>query len=234
MIPTCVESLGPPLVPDHVVISGPATGEQSHFGFPLSIHLDDRRRMTRLGFRGPRSTGSLHPVDPGTTAPCYAPAMSELPTQSAAPPPSSDRSGSSRTDPTYPGLRQAVVLTCLTALSLLLVGLAAAAIVAVLGLDILTGADTAAVNIIAIGLIVLWGCRRTGAPFSTVLRFNAFPPLLLVPLLLLALGSSILVSEADNLLRTVWPMPRVLLWVVVQLVSATVIGAVLVWILIRK
>lgn len=134
--------------------------------------------------------------------------MSELPTQSVEPPSGSPQNENARTDPAYPGLLQSIALTCITAVSLLLAGFLANALTIALGFEVPIGANTAAVNTVAVGLVVLWGCRRAGAPCSAVLRFGAFPPLLLAPLALLTLGSSIVLSEADNLLRSVWPVPQ--------------------------
>jgi membrane protease YdiL (CAAX protease family) len=134
--------------------------------------------------------------------------MGDQPAPNALPQPGAPPTWNDRALPNYPGLRQSIALTLITAASLIVVGIVVAATAAALALELPTGVEIAATNTIAVGLVVLWGCRRTGARNTTVLRFAPFPPLLVAPLVLLTLGSSIVLSEIDNLLRTILPIPQ--------------------------
>jgi membrane protease YdiL (CAAX protease family) len=63
------------------------------------------------------------------------------------------------------------------------------------------------VNLCAIGTILIGGIKRARASFQEVLPFRPVPLSLLLPIALTVIGLSILLSETDNLLRTVLPMP---------------------------
>jgi len=68
-------------------------------------------------------------------------------------------------------------------------------------------AAIAVVNLAAAGVVLKRGLKRTGAPFSQVFRFPRFRASLLFPMSVTVVGVHILLSEVDNLLRTVLPMP---------------------------
>ena len=133
--------------------------------------------------------------------------MSEPPEQHAEPMPASDFLQHATGDADFPRLPQAVLLTVFTIAVMLVVNLGVVALRSALGLELGAGWETALVNTLALGLVVSWGCRRTGLSFRHVLRFETFTPRLLLPLLFFTLGASIVFSDFDNLLRSVWPMP---------------------------
>ncbi len=62
-------------------------------------------------------------------------------------------------------------------------------------------------NLVAAGLILMQGFGKTGAPFGEVFPFRSFRASLLVPMALTVAGVHILLSELDNLLRTLLPVP---------------------------
>ena len=61
---------------------------------------------------------------------------------------------------------------------------------------------------IAFGVILFFGYRKTKEPFLDVFPLKAFNPILLLPLFLAVAGSTIILSDVDNLVRTVFPAPE--------------------------
>lgn len=113
-----------------------------------------------------------------------------------------------RPDPAYPSLRQSLLLLLvMIALTIVLSVLNTVADVTLgtrLGLDPF---HLGLINLIAILAIVSYGIRRTGLSVQAVLALRPVRPILLAPLIPGCMGLSILLSEADNLLRTVLPVP---------------------------
>lgn len=68
-------------------------------------------------------------------------------------------------------------------------------------------ASIAVVNLLAFGLAIIWGLRKTKAPFTNVFPFVGVRLALFVPMGLTVIGTGILLSECDNLLRAVLPAP---------------------------
>lgn len=105
----------------------------------------------------------------------------------------------------YPGLIQAVVL--MTILFVLQVGIGIAALI--LGTETSPGDPwlIAEGNLIAFGIMLLfvkWWSRKN---WRELLPFSPFPVRIILPLIPLLLGLSVIVSEADNVLRFYMPMP---------------------------
>ena len=71
-------------------------------------------------------------------------------------------------------------------------------------------ASIAVVNLLAFGPIIIWGLRKTKAPFTDVFPCVPVRPALFVPMGLTVIGAGILLSECDNLLRAVLPAPPVI------------------------
>jgi membrane protease YdiL (CAAX protease family) len=64
------------------------------------------------------------------------------------------------------------------------------------------------VAVLLAGILVAWfGWRRRGGPFSATYPFTGIPGRLIAAVVLTVAGLSILLSEADNALRTVLPPP---------------------------
>jgi membrane protease YdiL (CAAX protease family) len=63
-------------------------------------------------------------------------------------------------------------------------------------------------NLLSFGLVIVWAVRRTGLPFLEALPFAAVGPAVYLPLIITIAGFGILLSEADNLVRWVLPMPE--------------------------
>lgn len=63
-------------------------------------------------------------------------------------------------------------------------------------------------NTVSIGLVLLIGLKLAKASFREVFPFNPLRPLLLIPMALTVIGLGILLSEIDNLLRLILPIPE--------------------------
>ena len=63
-------------------------------------------------------------------------------------------------------------------------------------------------NIIWLFLVLLWGFKKTKAPFEEVFPLKSFDTSLLLPVIITIFGIVILLSEADNIFRTFLPMPE--------------------------
>jgi membrane protease YdiL (CAAX protease family) len=108
--------------------------------------------------------------------------------------------------PAYPGLRQAALLLLLS-LGVSLVAQGALSALKQLGLDADHPGAQAAAALVTFGIVVAYGVRRTGTVWREVLPLTPVPLSLLAPMAVTMLGVGILLSEADNLLRTVLPPP---------------------------
>jgi membrane protease YdiL (CAAX protease family) len=62
------------------------------------------------------------------------------------------------------------------------------------------------VALLAFTVVILRGWRRTGVPWNSVFPLGKFPVALLLPMGLVFLGGSVVLSEVDNLVRTVVPV----------------------------
>ena len=108
----------------------------------------------------------------------------------------------------YPGIRQAITLLIVA----FLLTAACTVSIVILGaiLDLPLTAHPLAVgiaNLVAIGLVLKWGLGKVGATFSQVYPLAPVAQPLLFPMCLTVIGVGILLSELDNLLRLMLPMP---------------------------
>ena len=106
----------------------------------------------------------------------------------------------------YPGIGQALLLLLL-ALVVSVVAQAGLLALEQVGLDPGHPGTQAATALITFALVVVYGIRRSGAPWRAVLPLGSVPLSLLAPMAVAVLGVGVLLSEADNLLRTVLPPP---------------------------
>jgi len=67
---------------------------------------------------------------------------------------------------------------------------------------------TASISIISFGIAFLIGFKKTKRNFNEVFKFNKVPPFLWIATLIFMLGFVFVVSELDNLLNFVLPMPE--------------------------
>jgi membrane protease YdiL (CAAX protease family) len=74
-------------------------------------------------------------------------------------------------------------------------------------------------NLIVFGIILVIGYRKTGATVREVFPLLPIQPVLLLPMTIMIVGMSILVSEMDNLLRLFLPAPEWLTKMMTDLVS---------------
>ena len=73
-----------------------------------------------------------------------------------------------------------------------------------------------AISAVAFGLIIKWGIGKTGRSFSDICPVATVERSLYPLMVLLILGLEILLSEADNVLRTLLPAPE---WLMTQLLD---------------
>jgi len=109
----------------------------------------------------------------------------------------------------YPGIRQAIWLLVLVSLLIVLLSI----FVGILGeiIDVSLGehpAVIAVLNLIAIGVILMQSLKKTNAPFKDVFPLKPIQMLLLLPMVFTIIGVDILLSEMDNLFRTLLPVPK--------------------------
>lgn len=112
----------------------------------------------------------------------------------------------------YPGIRQAIWLLVLAAFLMVSLGI----LVRMLGdvIDVSLGEHPAFIALIlltAIGIILMLGLKKANAPFKDVFSFKPIQMLLLLPMVFTIIGVDILLSEMDNLFRTLLPAPE---WIV--------------------
>ncbi|HEX9781092.1 MAG TPA: type II CAAX endopeptidase family protein [bacterium] len=112
-------------------------------------------------------------------------------------------------DSRYPSIGQAAVLfACYLALTFglgLLVHVMETATGRMLGGDPIILASISASTMVA---VLGWGCWRRGEAARGVFAFRPVPAALIMPIVVTVLGLHVLLSEADNVVRAVWPMPE--------------------------
>ncbi|MGH2402922.1 MAG: lysostaphin resistance A-like protein [bacterium] len=77
----------------------------------------------------------------------------------------------------------------------------------------------AAVQVLAIGVILIWGAISGRMSLENVFPLRALRSSVLLPIIPTVIGASILLSEADNVLRLVLPMPEAMTYVLSSLVG---------------
>lgn len=121
----------------------------------------------------------------------------------------------------YPNISQSIGLLLLVLLLQIVIAVPLAALSMGMNRSLLENPLTVAVvNSIAIGLALVFGLKRTNASFKEAFRFMPIRATLLLPMALTVVGMSILLSEADNRLRAVLPMPAWLIEVFQNLMGA--------------
>jgi len=108
--------------------------------------------------------------------------------------------------PAYPGIWQAVRLLLL-ALGVSVVAQGALLALKQVGVDPGHPGAQAGASLVTFAIVVAYGIRRSGSAWRDVLPLGPVPLALLAPMAVAVLGVGILLSEADNLLRTVLPPP---------------------------
>jgi membrane protease YdiL (CAAX protease family) len=108
----------------------------------------------------------------------------------------------------YPGIGQAIWLLFLAALLMAGAGVLAGVLLAFLRFRIQDFAASLAISeLLAIGLTLLWGFRKTRAPLREVFPFVPIRRVILFPMLLTVIGCIIVLSELDNAVLLVLPIP---------------------------
>jgi membrane protease YdiL (CAAX protease family) len=105
----------------------------------------------------------------------------------------------------YPGFAQAIWLLLLFFIILILIGIPSRLLVQFLHwdsyiIDVLR-------SLVASVLVLWYGLKRSKAPFGEIFPFHTFSVSLFPAILITVFGASIVVSEIDNLVRIILPMP---------------------------
>ena len=106
----------------------------------------------------------------------------------------------------YPGVWQAVRLL-LVALGVSVLAQGTLLALKRVGVDPGHPGAQAGASLLTFAVVVAWGIRRSGSTWRDVLPLHPVPLTILAPMAVAVLGVGILLSEADNLLRTVLPPP---------------------------
>lgn len=121
----------------------------------------------------------------------------------------------------YPNIKQTFGLLVIFVLLQLLISIPLGVIGMATKLDLMSNPLTIAVaNLISIGLLLHFGLRRTRAPAPEVFPLKPFRLVLLLPMTMTIIGMSILLSEADNRLRAVLPIPPQIMEILKELFGA--------------
>jgi len=108
----------------------------------------------------------------------------------------------------YPNIAQTIGLLLLFVLLQLICALPLGLISMATQSDIAsTPLTIAVVNVISIGLLLRFGLKRNQVSFREIFPLAPIRPALLLPMTLTIIGMSIILSEADNCLRAVLPIP---------------------------
>jgi membrane protease YdiL (CAAX protease family) len=123
-------------------------------------------------------------------------------------------------DHNYPNLTQAIILILLFWGLSVLWGILVAILGKVFGFPFEKEPMVLGIsNLIVFGIILVIGYRKTGATVREVFPLLPIQPVLLLPMTIMIVGMSILVSEMDNLLRLFLPAPEWLTKMMTDLVS---------------
>jgi uncharacterized protein len=106
----------------------------------------------------------------------------------------------------YPKIGNALLLTLLALAFQILGGIILAAAGGMTGPGV-GNWTLAAINIVSLGLVILIGYKKTGAPFMEVFPLKKISPAVIISILMTSFGFTIILSEVDNLFRTIFPMP---------------------------
>lgn len=108
----------------------------------------------------------------------------------------------------YPSIRQAILLLVLVFFLMIMLSIFVMILEEIVDFPFTKHPITLAfINLIAVGLILMWGLKKAKASFKEVFSFKPVRMLLFLPIALTIIGVGILLSELDNLLRTVLPIP---------------------------
>lgn len=110
----------------------------------------------------------------------------------------------------YPSIGQAVLLVVALLALQIAYGTAVAAAL-LIGGDKSPAASPAAIalgNVFCFGIVLLWGCKKAKEPLRTTIPLTPFPALILPAILFGAVGLNVLLSEFDNIVRHVAPVPE--------------------------
>jgi membrane protease YdiL (CAAX protease family) len=122
--------------------------------------------------------------------------------------PSSKQEGCVNQSNHYPSISQAISLLVLVFFLMIMLSISVGILEVIVDFPFTKHPATlAVVNLIAIGLILMWGLKKVKASFKNVFSLVPIRISLFLPISLTIIGVGILLSELDNLLRTVLPMP---------------------------
>lgn len=130
----------------------------------------------------------------------------------------------------YPTFRQAIGLLGLLVLAQIVGSIPLFLIFEALSINFLENpAGIGALNLLSFGFVLHWGARQAGVPLSELFPLQPVRALLLAPMALSVIGLSAVLSEVDNLVRLVLPMPAAIAALFSELMGGThnLAGAIL-------
>lgn len=108
----------------------------------------------------------------------------------------------------YPGIRQAISLLIVTALLSMVCSIPLILLGTIVDLPLVKHPLALGIaNLAAIALVLMWGLGKVGATFYQVYPLTPVAQPLILPICLTMIGVGIILSELDNLLRLVMPVP---------------------------
>lgn len=132
----------------------------------------------------------------------------------------------------FPTIRQAMILIVALYALILLFAIPIGILIGATGMDRTKGMIIESLfSFVAFAVIVFAGYRKTQEPFGNVFPLKPFSPALVLPLFLAVGGSTIILSDVDNLVRMVMPAPDWLMKLFADLYSnpaAAIVTAVIV------
>lgn len=131
----------------------------------------------------------------------------------------------------YPKIKQAILL-CVMLVGVQLFLSLLTGIVSVMVKHSVAGNHYVAglVNLLAFGIVLIYGKNKTKLPFKDVLPFKRVPFYSIIAILFLASGLCVILSEIDNIVRLFFPMPEFIARIMLGLTINTtnVISSILV------
>jgi len=120
----------------------------------------------------------------------------------------------------YPTILQAIGLVVLLLLLQVVLALPIGLLAVVFGTSlVMHPVVLAVVNVVTFGAVLAWGYWKAKVPRSDLIPLAPIRWALLLPMGLTVLGASILLSEADNVLRVFLPIPGIVAEILQELLS---------------
>ena len=115
-----------------------------------------------------------------------------------------------KTSNNYPGFFKAFLLLVLLMIIQIVFGIIAGVIMRIMDLQVPIGEPTliAVGNLLSLSMIIVWGRKKRGEDCKIFYQLKAFKPRFFLPLILIALGFMIVLSEYTNIAHYFFPAPE--------------------------